>query len=588
MPTKHFITLIFIIFFSSLDLQLICQNKVQNTSNFKEKIDEIYLKKMKKNKVVGASMAIIDNGEIVYESGLGFEDKIQAIQASPETVYNSGSVTKSFTALAVMQLHEKGLLDINHSIKKYIPELTISGLKKDGNEICIKDILAHTSGLPSDLLNGIIGKNVPEMDWAVKELNKQYTISPKQQIMAYSNIGYGLLGQLIERVSGMSYSEYMAQNIFEPLQMEKASVGVNDKNISKAYVGKKEVISESIRDVGAGSINCSARDLIKFVEMLMENGKFNNQQILNENLIAEMEKNYLSNNALQTQSRYGFGIESYKISLQDETTKKTYFVYTHTGDEIAFHAGYAYIPELKIGAVFLTNTDSGVRIRSLRRLLTTYFETAKGMTLELEKEIVPQNETALLSEIPGSYNLGPFFLEVTDPNVIKTKMGPAKIVFKRVNDENEYSIKILLLGLLPIKDKTTLMKFVKVNGEIYCQQVDKETGSRSYLGKKTDKIDMSQTWINAIGQYKAINAFETEVELFNFTNADSKIEVLEDRGWPVLKLNTPGMEFKFYLNIISDHLAQSGGVGRQANNTIRILENGNVYFSGLELKKIEK
>ncbi len=251
------------------------QNASNNLAKATSTIDKQYAKLIKKHKVVGASMAIIDNGKIVYSNGFGFADKANNIKATPNTVYKIASITKSFTALAVMQLHEKGVFDINESIKKYIPELTIPSPFQDGNEIHIKDVLSHIYGLPSDILNGMMATEVPDMAWTINELNKQQTISPNHYTMAYSNVGYGLLGELIQRVSGVSYEEYVYKNIFKPLEMSASSAANSiPKNLSKGYANKKEFTPEKFRDFSSACISSSGLDLANFTLMMLQNGQF--------------------------------------------------------------------------------------------------------------------------------------------------------------------------------------------------------------------------------------------------------------------------------------------------------------------------
>ena len=173
----------------------------------KNSIDSTYTSLIKKNKVIGTSIAIVDNGEIVFANGYGFSDLKNEIKADANTIYGIGSITKSFTALSIMQLQEEKKLKVTNSIKDYLHELAIENPFNDGNQIYINDILSHTSGLPSDVSNGFFVDNPPSISWLIKELNKQRMISPRQYKFAYSNAGYGLLGELITRVHGITYAD---------------------------------------------------------------------------------------------------------------------------------------------------------------------------------------------------------------------------------------------------------------------------------------------------------------------------------------------------------------------------------------------
>lgn len=156
--------------------------------------------------------------------GYGFSDVEKVLPASDETVYRIGYTTKVFTSLAVMQLHEKGEINYQNSVTEYIPELDMPNRFGDQNRLRIDHIMAHTAGLPSDVLNGFFCLNPPEQSWIISHLNLQHIIAPEGYAMAYSNAGYGLLGELIERRSGLSYDDYLTDNIFSPLGMNASYV----------------------------------------------------------------------------------------------------------------------------------------------------------------------------------------------------------------------------------------------------------------------------------------------------------------------------------------------------------------------------
>lgn len=552
----------------------------------KATIDETYTKLIKKNKIVGASIVIIDKGEVVYSKGFGFEDQANNIKATPESIYKIASVTKSLTALAVIQLYEKGLLDINESIKKYIPELTMNSRFEDGNEIYIKDILTHTSGLPSDILNGMIASEVPDLDWLIAELNKQQTASPNNFYISYSNVGYGLLGLLIERVSGLSYADYMQQNVFAPLEMSNSFGNNTDpENLVKGYADKKEILPEKSINFGACCIASSALDLANFTQMLMQNGKFKGKTILSEKAVALMEQNWQANNTLPTAENYGYGMDLRPVLLKNKQDSQKGTFLAHSGDEIAFHAVYGYIPEIEVGAIILTNTDTGLWIRSASRLLKLYLKETKGITMEFADEQLDFNKTLISdNQLTGSYNIGMGLLEVKDANKIKFEVDGTKVTLKRIANTNDYSIKALLLGFIPIPIKDVIFRFENRNNQIYLIQVEVGEERGEYLGEKVAKVPLPYTWKKQVGSYKIINAFESNAPDFDFTN--SSVELFEEDGWCVLEIKTATI-IRNYLNIESDKMATTGGIGRQTGIEVKILENGNLYFSGFEMEKIK-
>ncbi len=557
--------------------------QVPLTKKVKASIDLELTKNIKKLKVVGASFAVIDHGEIVYSEGFGFSDLVNQVKVTSNTIFPIGSCTKTFTAIAVMQLHEKGLLDINESIKKYIPELTIPSKYNDGNEIFIKDILSHISGLPSDIMNGVMTDKPISIDWSIRELNKQTTISPNQFIYSYSNIGYALLGELIERVSGVSYSEYLKQAIFEPLKMDNTTAG-NSNKLSKGYLKKKVVPYSQVRDVAAGWITSTTADMSNLVKMMMNDGVFEETRLLSEKSIADMEQNHLMGTTMNASSTYGKGLGVYTAELKNGATIQNKLAYGHGGFSPPFHADFRYIPELEVGVIVFSNTRHSGLLRSAGYILGLYLKEAKGIDYQLiRKESSIENNCEEV-DIPGLYNLGMGSIEVTNLDKIKFKVEGNKVVLKRIENSFDYSVTAKLFGILPIKMKDVVFRFVKKKNQMYITQLDLEGKVEEFIGAKTEKVPISNAWAATIGSYKIVKSFPSSFDEFDFSRATIKIQ--QENDVPYLSIKTPNRNFQFFLNIKSDSIAYTGGMGRHMNYMVKILENKNVYFSGFEFEKL--
>ena len=566
--------------------------QINNISeDLKAKIDSTYTSLLKKNKVTGTSIAIVDNGEIVYATGYGFSDLENEKKADANTIYGIGSITKAFTALSVMQLQEQEKLKVTNSIKDYLVDLAIENPFNDGNQIYINDILSHTSGLPSDVINGFFVDNPPSISWAIKELNKQRMISPRQYTWAYSNVGYGLLGELISRVSGVTYADYLKQNIFTPLNMTSSSIGYELSNTSKTYDGKKQTKEPSIRDEAAGFMSSNVIDMSNFITMLISDGSFNTKQIIAANSLAEMEKDQLTNVLLASPYAYGYALDldSIKIKNIKKNDSTVVSLIGHGGDTHAFHADFGYLPELKVGAVILTNSVSGGSIRSASKLLKIYLENAKNLEVDLDytapksyKGTTPKDD-----EILGKYNLAQFIIDVKNVNKIKIKQGLSKLILKKKSNSNNYSAKAWIFGIIPKKMKGQEFKFEKLNNEIYVKQVSTKSKKEYYIGKKkTAHLPIPESWKSMYGKYELTGEIYTAKDHTAWDISDVKMTVSEKNG--VLKIDIKSksiLNFSFYFDIISDTSAVLGGVGRGTGGVARILENGNLYYSGFEFSK---
>ena len=562
------------------------------SEDLRSEIDSTYTTLLKRNKVTGTSIAIVDNGEIVYATGYGFSDLENKRKADANTIYGIGSITKTFTALSIMQLQEQKKLSVTNSIKDYLTDLKIENPFNDGNQIYINDILSHTSGLPSDIANGFFVDNPPTISWVIKELNKQRLISPRRYMSAYSNVGYGLLGEVISRVSGLSYGDYLRQNIFTPLKMTSSSIGYELNNTSKTYNGNKETIEPTVRDVAAGFISSNVIDVSNFISMLMADGSFKSNQIISPSSIEDMERDQLTNVLLTQPFAYGYGlmIDSIKIKNHKKKDSTIVSIIGHGGDTHAFHADLAYIPEQKVGAVVLTNSVNGRSMSEASKLLKIYLERSKDIEVDLDyitpisyKGVKPEDD-----EIFGKYNLGQLIFDVKDINKIKFKQGPVKAILYKKTNSNNYSLKVWVFGFIPIKIKDQEFKFTKVNDEIYAKRLDTKTKYEFYLGKK-NKVNLPypESWKSMYGKYELTGKiYETTNRLYDFS--DLKLTASEKSGFLKVDLKSKSMfSGTLHFDMISDKSAVLGGIGRGNGDVLRILENGNLYYSGFEFVKIK-
>lgn len=182
------------------------------------------------------TVLVAKEGGILLCKGYGMADNARGTICTPSTVYPIGSMTKQFTSLAVMQLYERGKLDIADPLSKYLPDFP------KGDAITIKNLLTHTSGL-RDYIND---------DWKefdplpLSELTEKNIIdkmagktlrSEPGQLFHYSNTNYLILGYLLEQVSGMSYLDYLNQNIFTPLKMESTWDIIENGELHFAVLG---------------------------------------------------------------------------------------------------------------------------------------------------------------------------------------------------------------------------------------------------------------------------------------------------------------------------------------------------------------
>ena len=172
----------------------------------------------------GAAVIVVDDGEVVYRGARGMANLELDVALEPDNVFRLGSITKQFTATAILLLEEQGKLSVHDPISKALPDYPVHG-----HTITIEHLLTHTSGIFSyTSIPGYMSSKVRK-DMTTEELidefeNEEMEFAPGER-WSYSNSGYVLLGAIIEKVSGTSYAEFVEQNIFEPLGMTASEYG---------------------------------------------------------------------------------------------------------------------------------------------------------------------------------------------------------------------------------------------------------------------------------------------------------------------------------------------------------------------------
>jgi len=245
----------------------------------------------KKDDVHGSiSAAIIKNGKVIWAGAFGYTTRNKDIAADTNTIYRIGSITKTFTAVILMQLVEERKVKLDDPVEKYLPEIKSLKGYSGATIITLRQLASHTSGLKRepDMQGASLG---PVDQWESKLLSSiPYTsfISSPGTSFQYSNIGYALLGLTLERASGVPYIQMVQQRIFMPLHMDNTFFSVPKNKmaeLAEGFVSSKKNLREEINEspssqrvidstlggytVPCGGIYSTSLDLAKFVIALM-------------------------------------------------------------------------------------------------------------------------------------------------------------------------------------------------------------------------------------------------------------------------------------------------------------------------------
>ncbi len=243
-----------------------------------EKIEAFVQRQMAIWKIPGISLVIVKGDQTVYQKGFGFADLEKKEPITADTLFELGSASKSFTGLAILQLEEKGMLELSDPVAKYLPWLK---MKFQGKEVpvTIGNMLYHTSGLPHYETLALIPPSTADdaLEKAVQKLvGKELMFTPGQRY-GYSSIGYDVLGLIISKVSGQSYEEYMKKNIFLPLQMNNTYIFREEARAKGMARGYKYCFNKPAAydapmyrgNTPAGYVIIAGRDLAQWLKIQM-------------------------------------------------------------------------------------------------------------------------------------------------------------------------------------------------------------------------------------------------------------------------------------------------------------------------------
>ena len=258
------------------------------------RIDSYIEATMHERGVPGVALAIVHDGSIVHLKSFGKADDNQRA-VTPQTPFRIGSATKSFTALAIMQLIEAGKIELNAPVQRYLPWFTL----KDAHaaaQITVAQLLHQTSGIPSEALTATIADPLLSLDQFGHSMRDVVPDRPVGSSFAYANANYNLLGLIIEAASGQQYADYVQQHIFTPLDMQHSFATPQSQGHGELAVGYQWFFGVPLATpdrfipsyLPAGFISASAEDLGHYLIAQMNSGRYGTAQVLSPQGIATL------------------------------------------------------------------------------------------------------------------------------------------------------------------------------------------------------------------------------------------------------------------------------------------------------------
>ncbi len=346
-----------------------------NASVRAETLDQAIRSAIAKNepvKNVGVAVAVFKGGKLHFLKGYGLRDRAHGLAVTPDTQFVTGSMSKAFTALALVMAEEESQLNLLEPIQTYLKDFALENAIASENANTI-DFLSHKSGLPRHDVFWYLSdysreELLPRMNFL--GFNKE-PASTFRKSYQYNNLGYLAAGQVLEERTGMSWESVIQKKILDPLVMNDTTLAleslIQGADVSKGYWNKLELPYKDVTDIAAAAaVNSSAQDLAKWLGFLIRGGTTETGKRL---VSAEgFQKLFLP----QIETAVGSGI-FYGLGWRLDKYNGTKWI-RHAGNMDGFLGVISFLPEKGVGTLVLTNQNdsqvpSAVTLKILDKLL---------------------------------------------------------------------------------------------------------------------------------------------------------------------------------------------------------------------------
>jgi CubicO group peptidase (beta-lactamase class C family) len=339
-----------------------------SADSIRTQLASLIQREMKRKKVAGISIALIDDQQIVWSQGFGWADVAAKVPATPNSRYRVGSISKLFTDTAAMQLVAEGKLNLDSPIQAAVPWFSINSAWPNAGPMTLRHLMSHHSGMPRDVEGGMWTIKAPstatDFRAMLRSLVETEVDAPPGLMNSYSNVGLDLVGAAVEGASGQQFEDRLQKSVLEPLAMTGASFSAAvplDTAMARAHLKGKAKSEPALRDVPAGGLNASVTDLAKFLEMQFAAGRtVNGVMVLPLAQQQAMLQRQFPDNVLDADIRIGLGWML--SSFGGGGVKGGGLMAMHGGATPFFRSQLAMLPEQKLGVVVLSNDGAATEI----------------------------------------------------------------------------------------------------------------------------------------------------------------------------------------------------------------------------------
>jgi CubicO group peptidase (beta-lactamase class C family) len=312
-------------------------------------------------KVPGLAVAIVKDGQVVYEKGFGWRDTEKKLPVTPDTLFAIGSATKAFTTFVMGTLVDEGKLDWDKPVSTFLPGFQLHD-RVATEQLTPRDMVSHRSGLPRHDLSWYNATELSRKE-LVARLPYMEPTYPLRSRWQYNNFMFLTAGYLVEQVTGKSWEDNVRERIFQPLGMTGSNFSVHDSekaaDFALPYREEDDKIGlipfREVTNMGpAGSINSSIRDMSKWVQVHLTGGKAGGRQLIGPATLIDIHSPHMV--LTETPERIELSQASYGLAWFIDAYRGHQRVH-HGGNIDGFSALVTLLPNDDLGMVVLTNKD---------------------------------------------------------------------------------------------------------------------------------------------------------------------------------------------------------------------------------------
>lgn len=326
--------------------------------------------------IPGATIAVVDDKNIIWDTVYGNVDGADSGPVDMDTIFSIQSMSKSFTALAVLIAVQDGLVDLDTPIKEYLPNFTVNSIYDESPEevITLRHLLSHRAGFTHEAPYGSNFDDRNDFLKHIESISSTWLRYPVGYRYSYSNLGIDLAGYILQVRSGKDFESYVKENVFNPIGMNSSSFdmrvieGFENRAIGHGRGGDSVPIHVPM--IPAGGVYTSVSDMARYARFHINKGLADGRRILRADLMEQLHTIQFAGD----NQRFGYCLGLIRGPVSD-----SYGIY-HAGSGYGFASIMLMFPEKKIGIVVLTNSEDEGMIWRLRSLVKKSISERFGPT----------------------------------------------------------------------------------------------------------------------------------------------------------------------------------------------------------------